>query len=175
MCAPVVQGYGLSETCGSSFVALPAPVRRESRTQHLLLQAVAASCGKRARWHGLVCRTHTHSHQPAWQPAAGERTCGWRAGRQRRRCAPQPDRPPSAEPGRWQMRRCGAQAYTQTVGSPLPLLEARLESVPEMGYDALAAPPRGELLIRGPVVFQGYYRDEAATREARPPWLSSMG
>lgn len=27
MCTPVVQGYGLSETCGSSFVALPAPVR----------------------------------------------------------------------------------------------------------------------------------------------------
>ena len=63
------------------------------------------------------------------------------------------------------------QAYTQTVGCPLPLLEARLESVPEMGYDALAAPPRGELLIRGPVVFQGYYRDEAATREARPSRL----
>ena len=59
------------------------------------------------------------------------------------------------------------QAYTATVGGPLPLLEARLESVPEMGYDALAVPPRGELLIRGPVVFQGYYRDEAATREAR--------
>ncbi len=77
--------------------------------------------------------------------------------------------------GRRQMRRRGAQAYTQTVGSPLPLLEARLESVPEMGYDALAVPPRGELLIRGPVVFQGYYRDEAATREARPPWLPSLG
>lgn len=61
------------------------------------------------------------------------------------------------------------QAYTATVGGPLPLLEARLESVPEMGYDALAAPPRGELLIRGPVVFQGYYRDEAATREVRSP------
>ncbi len=65
------------------------------------------------------------------------------------------------------------QAYTQTVGCPLPLLEARLESVPEMGYDALAAPPRGELIIRGPVVFQGYYRDEAATREARPSRLGA--
>ena len=66
------------------------------------------------------------------------------------------------------------QAYTATVGGPLPLLEARLASVPEMGYDALAAPPRGELLIRGPVVFQGYYRDEAATREARSPWTFSL-
>ena len=37
MCTPVVQGYGLSETCGSSFVALPAPVRARVRgltTQH---------------------------------------------------------------------------------------------------------------------------------------------
>ena len=65
------------------------------------------------------------------------------------------------------LTKTSMQAYTATVGGPLPLLEARLESVPEMGYDALAAPPRGELLIRGPVVFQGYYRDEAATREAR--------
>ena len=27
MCAPVVQGYGLTETCSSSFIALPEPVR----------------------------------------------------------------------------------------------------------------------------------------------------
>lgn len=26
MCAPVAQGYGLTETCGSSFIALPEPV-----------------------------------------------------------------------------------------------------------------------------------------------------
>ena len=26
MCAPVVQGYGLTETCSSSFIALPEPV-----------------------------------------------------------------------------------------------------------------------------------------------------
>lgn len=27
MCAPCCQGYGLTETCGSSFIALPEPVR----------------------------------------------------------------------------------------------------------------------------------------------------
>ena len=27
MCAPVAQGYGLTETCGSSFIALPEAVR----------------------------------------------------------------------------------------------------------------------------------------------------
>ena len=35
MCTPVVQGYGLSETCGSSFVALPAPVRLRMRVTNI--------------------------------------------------------------------------------------------------------------------------------------------
>ncbi len=41
-----------------------------------------------------------------------------------------------------------------TVGIPLPAVEIRL-----------AAPPRGEILVRGPNVFSGYWRSEAATAE----------
>ena len=44
------------------------------------------------------------------------------------------------------------------MGGPLPLLTFRLEAVPEMGYDPMANPPRGEIIIRGPVVFQGYFK-----------------
>ena len=44
------------------------------------------------------------------------------------------------------------------MGGPLPLLTFRLEAVPEMGYDPLANPPRGEIIIKGPVVFQGYFK-----------------
>ena len=50
------------------------------------------------------------------------------------------------------------QEFTGTVGGPLPLLTFRLEAVPEMGYDPLANPPRGEVIIKGPVVFQGYFK-----------------
>ncbi|EIE18699.1 long chain acyl-CoA synthetase 4 [Coccomyxa subellipsoidea C-169] len=81
MCAPCCQGYGLTETCGSSFIALPEPM------------------------------------------------------------------------------------FNGTVGGPLPLLTFRLEAVPEMGYDPLADPPRGEIIIKGPVVFQGYYKDQEKTDE----------
>jgi len=79
MCCPVLQGYGLTETCSSSFVA-----------------------------------------------------------------------PPTAD-------------QAGRVGGPLPLLHMCLESVPDMGYDALADPPRGEVLIRGPTVFAGYFKDAAQT------------
>ncbi|CAL6078478.1 Long_chain fatty acid CoA ligase [Hexamita inflata] len=55
----------------------------------------------------------------------------------------------------------------------------RIQSVPEMGYNVSdekvldiggqqvkAVCPRGELLIKGPSVFQGYYKDEAKTKES---------
>lgn len=50
-----------------------------------------------------------------------------------------------------------------TVGIPYTILEFRLESIPEMNYDALASPPRGEICIRGPTNFAGYYKDPERT------------
>eukprot|EP00244_Chara_vulgaris_P012461 TRINITY_DN6564_c0_g1_i2.p1 TRINITY_DN6564_c0_g1~~TRINITY_DN6564_c0_g1_i2.p1 ORF type:complete len:507 (-),score=133.41 TRINITY_DN6564_c0_g1_i2:482-2002(-) len=82
MCAPVVQGYGLTETCAANFLCIPD------------------------------------------QNMAG------------------------------------------TVGPPMPNIDVRLEAVPEMNYDPLANPPRGEVCMRGTPVFQGYHKREDLTREA---------
>ncbi|GAB4818390.1 hypothetical protein N2152v2_005436 [Parachlorella kessleri] len=57
-----------------------------------------------------------------------------------------------------------SMAYT--VGPPLAATEFRFESVPELKYDAAAEPPKGEICIRGPAVFAGYYKDEEKTKEA---------
>ena len=39
----------------------------------------------------------------------------------------------------------------------------RLEAVPEMKYDPNGSPPRGEVCLRGPSLFSGYYKDEEQT------------
>ncbi|KAK1554572.1 hypothetical protein Q3G72_033626 [Acer saccharum] len=52
-----------------------------------------------------------------------------------------------------------------TVGVPVPTIEARLESVPEMGYDALSSMPRGEICLRGITLFSGYYKRKDLTEE----------
>ncbi|KAL6982093.1 Long chain acyl-CoA synthetase 5 [Sarracenia purpurea var. burkii] len=52
-----------------------------------------------------------------------------------------------------------------TVGPPAPSLDVCLESVPEMGYDALSSTPRGEICIRGNVLFSGYYKRDDLTKE----------
>jgi len=83
MCAPVIQGYGLTETCAASFISNPFDNR-----------------------------------------------------------------------------------HLGTVGAPLAHTDLRLEAVPDMGYDPNptdGSNPRGEILIRGPGVFKGYYRDEKMT------------
>lgn len=52
-----------------------------------------------------------------------------------------------------------------SVGVPLPSCEFRLESVPEMKYDATASPAKGEVCIRGPGLFTGYYKKQDITDE----------
>ncbi|GAU12483.1 hypothetical protein TSUD_230160, partial [Trifolium subterraneum] len=52
-----------------------------------------------------------------------------------------------------------------TVGPPVPNVDSCLESVPEMGYDALASTPRGEICIKGDTLFSGYYKREDLTKE----------
>ncbi|KAF2305863.1 hypothetical protein GH714_008489 [Hevea brasiliensis] len=52
-----------------------------------------------------------------------------------------------------------------TVGVPVTTIEVRLESVPEMGYDALSSVPRGEICLRGNSLFSGYHKREDLTKE----------
>ncbi|GAQ86175.1 Long-Chain Acyl-CoA Synthetase [Klebsormidium nitens] len=82
MCCPVVQGYGLTESCAGSFVAIP------------------------------------NANQ------------------------------------------------TGTVGVVFPNQECRLEAVPDMEYDPLGTPPRGEVCLRGPPIFTGYYKRPDLTKDA---------
>lgn len=52
-----------------------------------------------------------------------------------------------------------------TVGVPMTTIESRLESVPEMGYDALSSVPRGEICLRGSTLFSGYHKRADLTNE----------
>lgn len=52
-----------------------------------------------------------------------------------------------------------------TVGPPLPNIDVRLESVPELGYNALGDTQRGEICLRGKTMFSGYYKREDLTSE----------
>ena len=61
-----------------------------------------------------------------------------------------------------------------SIGIPLPHVEARIADVNDAGKTM----PRGEvgeLMIRGPIVMQGYYGNDQATRDAIEPdgWLHS--
>ena len=45
-------------------------------------------------------------------------------------------------------------------------VEMRFEGNEELGYDPLGVPPKGEICLRGPMIFSGYYKDKAKTEEA---------
>ena len=67
---------------------------------------------------------------------------------------------------------CNGPTKLGSIGIALPYVEARIADV----EDASTTMPRGEvgeLMIRGPIVMQGYYGNERATREAIEPdgWL----
>lgn len=52
------------------------------------------------------------------------------------------------------------------IGVPTPCNEVMLVDIPEMEYTCKDRPlPRGEICIRGPNCFIGYYKDEEKTRE----------
>lgn len=59
-----------------------------------------------------------------------------------------------------------------SIGVALPGIEVRVASFEEAGRTVPTGEP-GELMVRGPVVMQGYYGNDAATRETIEPdgWL----
>ncbi|KAK1597612.1 AMP-binding enzyme [Colletotrichum navitas] len=53
------------------------------------------------------------------------------------------------------------------IGPPAPCNEICLESVPDFDYHVTDKPyPRGEILLRGPNIFQEYYKNEEETNKA---------
>ncbi|CDF41291.1 long-chain-fatty-acid-CoA ligase [Chondrus crispus] len=54
-----------------------------------------------------------------------------------------------------------------TCGGPLPGVQVKLRDLPDMGYLNQDKPyPRGEVCVKGAIVFDGYHENEKATKEA---------
>lgn len=55
---------------------------------------------------------------------------------------------------------------TGNVGPPSPCVELCLESLPELEYSVDDKPyPRGELLMRGPTIFSGYFKNDEENKK----------
>ena len=54
-----------------------------------------------------------------------------------------------------------------TCGGPLPGVQVKLVDLPEMGYLTTDKPyPRGEVCVKGDIVFRGYHNNEDATKSS---------
>lgn len=61
-------------------------------------------------------------------------------------------------------------AYTPDSIGPIPAgADVKLVSLPELGYDADASPPQGEILIKGPAIFREYFNNPEETEKAVTP------
>lgn len=59
---------------------------------------------------------------------------------------------------------------TGNLGAVMPVIEACLESAPDLEYTVHDKPnPRGELLVRGSVLFKGYYKNDEETKKTLEP------
>jgi long-chain acyl-CoA synthetase len=79
-----------------------------------------------------------------------------------------------------QTESCGASFATKVfdnkaghVGGPTVANEFKLAELPDMGYTSRAANPKGEVCLRGPCVFEGYFRNKELTDQVKDAqgWL----
>jgi long-chain acyl-CoA synthetase len=80
-----------------------------------------------------------------------------------------------------QTESCGASFSTKLfdnrtghVGGPALGVECMLRDVPDLKYTRESQPnPQGEVLLRGPSIFVGYFRNPTLTQETKDPqgWL----
>ncbi|CAJ2505204.1 Uu.00g125980.m01.CDS01 [Anthostomella pinea] len=61
---------------------------------------------------------------------------------------------------------CPLQWTPNAIGPVPPSMEMKLVSLPDIGYDASATPPQGEILLRGLPVAREYYKNPEETEKA---------
>ena len=74
--------------------------------------------------------------------------------------------PPVLNPYCCVLACCGRTCAEWQTADMAALPTTVLQAATEMGYSPTADPPRGEICIRGPMVFKGYFKMEDKTKES---------